>query len=248
MDEARRRRRTSKFRLMPWTSNKEEGYFCRSLDKVEGSFVRIPQFYARCLSHRKGFSSFVFFFSSRPNILTLWVASRPRRISSFPFLLFPRGQTANLSSSPSSFSCERGEPPFLFGKKVYYVRVCFQNIYFILSLLSPLPLPFSFRPPSNSGGGGKSQRQQRLFLLLPLLKLVGEASSGHAKKSLLFSLFRFFSLPLFFSLSAAIDSRLGFFCTQGPKEEMKEKKELSSAGLGQFPQKKKTFLRKGHEK
>ncbi len=45
MDEARRRRPTSKFRrwsrLMPRTSNREEGYFCRSLDKVEGSFVRI---------------------------------------------------------------------------------------------------------------------------------------------------------------------------------------------------------------
>ncbi len=163
-------------------------------------------------------------FSSRRNILTLWVASRPRRISSFPFLLFPRGQTANLSSPPSSFSCERGEPPFLFGKKVYYVRVCFQNIYFILSLLSPLPLPFSFRPPSNSGGGGKSQRQQRLFLL-PLLKLVGEASSGHAKNSLLFPLSLLLSPPFFLTLLSD-RQQAGYFHTQGPKAEMKKKKRI----------------------
>ncbi len=181
-----------------------------------------PQFMRAVCRTDKGFL-LLCSFSSRPNILTLWVASRPRRISSFPFLLFPRGQTANLSSPPSSFSCERGEPPFLFGKKVYYVRVCFQNIYFILSLLSPLPLPFSFRPPSNSGGGGKSQRQQRLFLLLPLLKLVGEASSGHAKKSLLFSLFRFFSLPLFFSLYSAIDSRPVF--SLYPRSEGRDEKK-----------------------
>ena len=152
MDEARRRRPTSKFRrwsrLMPRTSNREEGYFCRSLDKVEGSFVRISPIYARCLSHREGFSSFVFFFFAPKYSHSLLVASRPRRISSFPFLLFPRGQTANLSSPPSSFSCEGGEPPFCSVRRSTMFECVSRTFisFYLFSLLFLFPSPSALPP------------------------------------------------------------------------------------------------------
>ena len=151
MDEARRRRRTSKFRrwsrLVPRTSNKEEGYFCRSLDKVEGSFVRNPNLCALFVAPRRVFFFCVLFL--RAEIFSLFGS----QVGQGEFLLSPSSSSPGARQPispllPPPSRAREESPPFCSVRRSTMFECVSRTFisFYLFSLLFLFPSPSTLPP------------------------------------------------------------------------------------------------------